>query len=335
MNKNKFSIVIPVYNAEPYIEQCIKSILEQKYNNIEIIVVDDGSTDKSIEKIKKFEKDLIIIRQENSGVSTARNRGMLKASGDWLVFLDADDEILPNALINLNEIIEKNKAELIVTNTISNKMMKNHDSDYKVTSYEDKNQFLKSIISINSFIDKGEMFKNNRCIGGKIFKLEIIKKYDIKFDSNIHTFEDGFFIMEFVNKSQNILFYNNNIYYYREVKNSKTHRINEKNIKELENVVDKMSEELISMDLLSSNKEIFNYFILDSYRILCNYVAKLYGIKHVKKGINLLKQKYDIFLNKYYNNIKINSINSIKEKIIIYLLLKKKICLLYFIYLVK
>ena len=87
MNKNKFSIVIPVYNAEPYIEQCIKSILEQKYNNIEIIVVDDGSTDKSIEKIKKFEKDLIIIRQENSGVSSARNRGMLKASGDWLVFL--------------------------------------------------------------------------------------------------------------------------------------------------------------------------------------------------------------------------------------------------------
>ena len=93
MNENVFfSFVIPAFNVSEYIISCLKSILEQDYDNFEIIVVDDGSTDDSIVKVKKIQDDRIkVISQRNQGVSAARNTGIAHASGDYIIFLDSDD----------------------------------------------------------------------------------------------------------------------------------------------------------------------------------------------------------------------------------------------------
>ena len=95
---NMISIVIPVYNTEKYLERCINSILTNTYKNIEVICVDDGSTDNSLSCLQKMaERDnrLVIISQENQGVSVARNTGMALVTGEFVVFVDSDDWIHP------------------------------------------------------------------------------------------------------------------------------------------------------------------------------------------------------------------------------------------------
>ena len=109
----KFSIIIPAYNAENSIQKSIDSILNQTYNNYEIIVVNDGSTDNTINLIEKNSK-IKIINQKNLGVSSARNTGIENAKGDFIAFIDADDYIEKNYLEEFNNIIEKYNPDLII-----------------------------------------------------------------------------------------------------------------------------------------------------------------------------------------------------------------------------
>lgn len=107
-DKPFISVVIPLYNKEKSIAQSLKSVLSQTYTNFEIIVVDDGSTDKSVEEVKNIGDEKIkLFCKENGGPGSARNYGAQHALADWLVFLDADDELLENALSVFSEIIEK------------------------------------------------------------------------------------------------------------------------------------------------------------------------------------------------------------------------------------
>jgi glycosyltransferase involved in cell wall biosynthesis len=117
LNNPKVSVIIPVYNGEKFLEEAIKSVLNQDYDHLECIVVDDGSTDESASIAKKFER-VIYLRQDNTGVASARNRGVQRASGEYLAFLDADD------------IWDINKLE-----TQINYMEENPDIDYSVTRH--------------------------------------------------------------------------------------------------------------------------------------------------------------------------------------------------------
>lgn len=103
----KISIIIPVYNGEKTIERCINSIINNNYENIEIIVINDGSNDRTLEileKIKKVEKRLKVISQKNSGVSAARNLGIKNSTGDYIYFMDADDYIEENCIKTVMKI---------------------------------------------------------------------------------------------------------------------------------------------------------------------------------------------------------------------------------------
>src|SRR5690554_7984530 len=106
----KISVIIPVYNKAPYLEQCLNSVINQTYKNLEIIIIDDGSTDNSLEICEKYRKKderIQLISQENQGVSVARNKGIQKASGEWIYFLDADDYLELDAFgILMNETIQ-------------------------------------------------------------------------------------------------------------------------------------------------------------------------------------------------------------------------------------
>lgn len=111
MFKNDFvSIIVPVYNVEQYIDKCIESILNQTYSNIEIILIDDGSTDKSnniCDFFVKKDNRVKCIHKTNEGVSKARQTGIANSSGDWVLFVDSDDEIPCNALEYLIQIVKK------------------------------------------------------------------------------------------------------------------------------------------------------------------------------------------------------------------------------------
>ena len=104
----KFSVVIPLYNKEHYIEATIQSVLSQTCTDYEVLVVDDGSVDHSLALARKFESDRVrIIPQENQGVSVARNTGILNARGEYICFLDADDEWRPDYLATIDELTVK------------------------------------------------------------------------------------------------------------------------------------------------------------------------------------------------------------------------------------
>ena len=109
-----FSIVIPVHNSEKYLFQCIQSILSQKYSNVEIIIVDDCSTDKSLAIIRSFVKKYnnikIICNNKNEGVSVCRNKGLSKAVGKYIFFLDSDDYLLNDGLKKLANLIQNNNG---------------------------------------------------------------------------------------------------------------------------------------------------------------------------------------------------------------------------------
>lgn len=107
MNNLLISVVIPLYNKEKTIEQSLRSVLRQEGCEFEVVVVDDGSTDNSVEQVKKINNPKIkLVSQPNGGPGAARNTGAKAANGDWLVFLDADDELLPNALHTFSDFIK-------------------------------------------------------------------------------------------------------------------------------------------------------------------------------------------------------------------------------------
>lgn len=104
------SIIIPVYNNEQYIEKCIQSVLNQTFENFEVIVINDGSTDKSgeiLEKLNREDSRIILIEQKNQGVAVARNRGMNKATGKYITFVDGDDYLKNNYIEKMYNLAEK------------------------------------------------------------------------------------------------------------------------------------------------------------------------------------------------------------------------------------
>lgn len=112
----KFSIVIPVYNASKYLKECIDSVLQQTYDNYEVLLINDGSTDDSYEICKLYEKNndcIKVFTKENEGLSATRNMGIALCTGDYIVFLDSDDYIEKESLFKFNQIIETTSAEVV------------------------------------------------------------------------------------------------------------------------------------------------------------------------------------------------------------------------------
>ena len=116
------SVIIPVYNVEKYLEKCVLSVLNQTYKNLEIILVDDGSTDSSselCEKLKTLDNRIIVVHKINGGLSDARNAGLNVCKGDYIFFLDSDDYIKSNTIEILTNIMYKDNSDLVLFYTCS------------------------------------------------------------------------------------------------------------------------------------------------------------------------------------------------------------------------
>lgn len=197
----KISIIIPTYNSKDYLMRCIDSLLLQTYKNIEIIVVDDGSTDGTEEVIKnKYANKIIYIKQLNLGVSSARNKGIELATGDYIFFVDADDTIDKEVLMDLASNLE-NETLIGVNHCICTKNRK------------DKKIYPKSIYFKDDFIENVLNGKLLGVVWGYLFDSSIVKK--IRFDTNTSYLEDMIFIIEYIydSKTKNISYLNNNNFY--------------------------------------------------------------------------------------------------------------------------
>ena len=174
-NKILFTIIIPVYNVENYIDKCITSVINQTYKNYEIIVINDGSTDNSKEVLKKYEniKNITIIEQKNKGLSAARNMGIKKAKGDYIVLLDSDDYIEEELLEKLENAINK-KTDIIryQAKTVNEKY--EVITEYKEEEFYDldKNTAIEKILKYH-FIENSWLY---------CYKKELFTKNKLKYD---------------------------------------------------------------------------------------------------------------------------------------------------------
>ncbi len=119
MTKNKplISVIIPIYNSQKHLEECLSSVLQQTYQNLEVILVDDGSTDDSsklVNDYKKRNQNIKVIHQKNQGLSAARNAGLKIATGDYITFVDSDDKIEANMIENLIKALQKDNSDIAV-----------------------------------------------------------------------------------------------------------------------------------------------------------------------------------------------------------------------------
>ena len=187
------SVVIPVYNTENYVVESIYSVLNQTYKNVEIIVVDDGSPDRSAEIIEnEFKDSVILLRKENGGVSTARNLALDIAKGEYVTFLDSDDTLQADAIENLYEKIILNSSDIVVPNT-SFVIDLNGDKK-KLKLFDESSDYMDSTkFAIDHMIIEGTAW---RC-SSVLYKMSIIKAYHVRFQEGVRLNEDFYFNLSY------------------------------------------------------------------------------------------------------------------------------------------
>lgn len=178
----RFSIIVPIYNVKRFIYEGIESLKNQTFRDFEILLIDDGSTDGSLELIKEYERrfpNIMVFSQPNKGAGPARNLGIQKAQGDYLVFFDIDDKLRDNALETINNALEDDTTELLIFSycEIDTKYHLTEECKFKDRTYN-SNEALK-----NDYVSEISGVKfNNGFVWNKVYKKNFIDKHKIKFE---------------------------------------------------------------------------------------------------------------------------------------------------------
>lgn len=293
------SIIVPVYNCKEYLKECVNSLLKQTYNNIEVFLVDDGSTDgsgKICDELAKTDKRIIVLHKKNGGVSSARNAAIKEIKGKYTLFVDSDD------------YVDVDYVDTLVNNIESNDMVVcGYVEEYKKKSIEMK------ITDENIIIDPkkaNRLIYENRAFGGylwnKLFITEIIQEKKIQFNEKIHMCEDQLFIINYLLYVKKINVISKMLYHYRMRKSSMVWKKNDRKIKTF------YDAQLLIKEIYEKNNIVNEMF----YFNLCNYIF----INDNWKKNNILNDKYGITIYDMYKKIiKSNSI-SFKKKLRLFIL---------------
>lgn len=285
------SIIIPVYNDEKYLAQCLDSIIQQTYLNIEVIVINDGSTDKSKEIIMEYQEwypNLIYLEQENQGLSVARNIALKHAKGEYVFYIDSDDYLEKHTINRLyNKIIESN-SDLVICGhrEVYDESMVGKDIEVKLKMDE---------MMIYSGEEVADMVLNCSFLGvvwNKMYKREHLIKHNLHFEEGRYT-QDWYPIFVQIHKAIKITFINDPLYNYRIRANSTTNKKTTKNIDDYvyaaNNIIKYATENLL-------NKNSINKFRAITLDQTIGRYTRLYPI-NPSKGYELFKESH------YDNNI--------------------------------
>lgn len=261
------SVIIPVYNVEKYLIKCFESITNQTYKNIEIIVIDDGSKDRSGMICDEYaEKDdrIKVIHKENEGVSTARNIGIRNASGEYITFIDSDDYVANNYIEILYDYCKKSDADLSVCGVIDVKGKKIIRESKGVNKIIDGKEALKELLDEKYF---------SCVIWAKMYKTNIMKKYEFNRETKIaEDLEVLYKLLPTLNKV--VINTKNKLYFFRERENSA--------------ISDKFNvNHLIEIDI---SNNIINY-VSENFPEIEKYAIKRYIRANMSYILKILKQE--------------------------------------------
>ena len=307
----KLSIIIPVYNVEKFLDDCLKSIFSELCVNdcIEVIVINDGSTDKSLEICKKYEQ-LIIINKQNGGVSSARNLGIEKSSGEYVMFVDADDSLSKGwkgkVLFHLNA----NESDIYMFSK----------------TYRDDNQVNKKELFISLIMNNNNNYQYISTPWSKIYKKELLLKNKIKFISEIINGEDQIFNANCIVKSERISMCSDNFYNYRITRSSSTKKFNYK-IFESDKIFHKELSIILSSNLLDLN--------LNEVQMINNFVVKnniyVLSLRMTYSGKYSIFKNNTFYFKEYFKKLTSDCNLGFFKNFIVYLLKKNFNFLVYII----
>ena len=221
----KLSIIVPVHNTEKYLSECVNSLINQSYQDKEIILIDNGSTDESGKMCDEFAHNndcVITIHQENRKVYGARNRGLEVATGDYIALVDSDDGMDRDAYEIMIRELEKYKADIVSCGYITDygEQLNIKDKNrvgYKTYQAFGKEQCQKSVYS-------GEGFAMTGFVWNKVFKREVIES--LKFNENLEIIDDLFFVLESASNADKLCYIDLPLYHYRYVQGGATQKPN-------------------------------------------------------------------------------------------------------------
>lgn len=311
MKKIKISVIIPIYNVEQYLSQYLDSIINQTYTNLEIILINDGSTDNS-EKIcnqyKLLDPRIIVIHKTNGGLSDARNTGIKIATGDYISFVDADDFIDKNMYTILFQKINTTNADIIWYNHY------NYQSSNEISKSSIFVQEKQYLLPKDNYKFQYDLLNKYHLIGycwNKLYKKSIFNSILFPYNRKC---EDGFILISLLNKSENIICIPNFLYYYRNTPNSLS-----KDTISYKFKLDFIESRLIrAIDFasLSPNTKSANTLLYRAYKYTLKFIINnpnknyniIYFYNHLKSLLfnNLsLRRKISIILNliKYHHKI--------------------------------
>ncbi len=303
------TVILPVYNVADYLKECLNSLLKQTYKDFELIVVNDGSTDNSLDIVNqytdKFEK-IIVITQKNKGLSEARNAGYSHIKGKYTYFLDSDDFILPNTFENLVDLAEKNQLDLIKFDAYS---FAEKDVNIQMTNYDSSGYLQENTVySRDEYLNKVE---NNfmPAVWMYFIKSAIILEQKLYFIKDI-LHEDEVFTVQLLKHCRRIM-YDSNQYFQRRYrqnsimtanvsKNKKSTQSKIEIIELFQNMIDSHpADKAYNQFVKSRQSDIFTVLIFEKNGKIKPYlkyykqyklsIKKRTALRHIKKNLISLK----------------------------------------------
>lgn len=322
----KVSIIIPVYNVEKYIDNCINSLIKQTYKNIEIILVDDGSKDNSYEICQNYSKKYSFIKsyhKSNGGPSSARNYGIKKSSGYYICFVDSDDYVSEKYIEKL--LIEDFDLSFGgMADVFNNKKIEKPICN-QIEKYYDNDIYIKLLENVESD------FFNSPCC--KLFKKSIIEENNLKYNESLHMGEDLIFNINYLKHCNSLIMIPNCLYFYnRNIGGSLTKKFNFNRWDTEKIIYDEFKKLYIDIDLYEKYKEKINALLFlgakKTIYILCssnlNYKEKIKYIKQIISDKNINDVIDNVIINNKLTKL-LKILIKLKKPLLIYILFKIRV----------
>lgn len=313
----KISIIVPVYNCEKYISNCINSILEQSFKDFELILVDDGSSDRSFEICESFAKKdnrVRAIHQPNSGVSRARNRGLDEAKGEYIGFVDGDDCVDKEMYKRLYKNLADNNADISICGIVNYFLKKNGTTEKVRQSQVDGFWIFSGEQALKEAL-QSRLYSVNPV--NKLFKKELFDK--LRYPEGKIS-EDAFLIPVVISKAGKVVYDSKPMYYYLRRENSiTTSNFSDRDwdvVEAYKNHLNMVSEKFPNLKEVAKFRHLWAYtYVID--KIMLSENSENY-LEDFKKAFNFIKKNIlQIIFNPYF---------SLKRKIaVMVLLINKKI----------
>jgi len=300
----KISIIVPIYNAEKYITKCLDSLINQTYKDIEIIAIDDGSTDSSYDILKSYEDKITIIHQKNHGVSYSRNKAIKKSTGDYVTFVDVDDWLDLDMIEKLYSQTEKGKIDIVRCGYI--REYSNHKDPFVITDKKIKIKSNKSLI-YDKFLTNYDLA--SPC--GQLIKKSCIKKL---FDENIKVGEDYLFNLDVYTNATSFVLLSECYYHYLYNDNSATTSIS------YDKIYKRCEDSIVVYSQLFDYIKKWNYDSKKNIQLVNYRVIKELNMKLISlfKNSDKLKNEKKKIIFEFFNNNNVKKINkNLKLKTII------------------